>query len=191
MRIHPPNRTILPSTSGALVEFYVRWYIAIRRREIMFDTWPKNHYAAPFLLLLLAAWICTTRTAHAQSVETPKKEKDKAAELKTLLKERRDTLQKVLDSSIDLARRGRGGLQAVVEAEREALRATLEVDEEPEVRLAMLKKCNEHAKEFFKIAEMGFENGRVSQVDLLKMKALALEAQIELLREELRAKKSK
>jgi len=157
----------------------------------MFDTWPKNHCAGPFLLFLLAAWICNTRTAHAQSAATPEKEKDEATELKALLKERRDTLQKVLDFSIDLVRRGRGDLQAVVQAEHEALRATLEVDEEPQVRLAMLKKYYENAKAFLKLAEKGIELGRVSQVDVLKAKAVVLEAQIELLREELKAKQSK
>jgi outer membrane protein TolC len=157
----------------------------------MFGNWPKNHCAGPLLLIVLATWICTSNSAHAQPAATPEKDKDKAAEIKTLLKERRDTLQEFVKYLVAQAENGRIDFFAVVQAKREALRATLEVDEAPEVRLAALKDYLETAKASLKLAEQGFKAGQVSQVDALKAKAIVLEAQIELLREESKTKQSK
>lgn len=78
----------------------------------MFATWPKNHCAGPFLLFVLATWICTTSTALTQSPTTPEKDKDKVAEIKTLLKERRDTLQKVASYLVEQYRQGVTDFQA-------------------------------------------------------------------------------
>jgi outer membrane protein TolC len=157
----------------------------------MFGTWPKNHCAGAFLLIVLATWICTSNSAHTQPAATPQKDKDKAAEIKTLLKERRETLQTIVDSYLDLLKTGRGSFEPVLQAKREALRATLEIDEAPEVRLAALKDYLETAKASLNLAEDGFKLRRISVVEVLKAKAIMLEAQIELLREESKTKQGK
>jgi outer membrane protein TolC len=157
----------------------------------MFGTWPKNLCAGPFLLFLLAAWIGTIGIARAQTAATSEKDKDKVGEIKTLLKERRDTLQKVVGIYVEQYREGRTNFYTVAHAECEAFRAALEVDESPEARLAMLKQHLESAKAFLQYAEEGTKAGRGSQLDALNAKAIVLEAQIELLREELKAKQSK
>ena len=157
----------------------------------MFGNWPKNHCAGPLLLIALATWICTSNSALAQPAATPEKDKDKAAKIKTLLKERRDTLQKVADIYVEQYKVGVVDFQAVAHFQHEAFRAALEVEEEPEARLAVLKKFHEHAKAVLKYVEDAFKGGRINQVDVLKAKAVVLEVQIELLREELKAKQSK
>jgi outer membrane protein TolC len=157
----------------------------------MFDTWPKNHCAAPFLLFSLSTWICTAHTAQAQSVATPEKDKDKAAEIKTLLKERRDTLQEVVKQVIEMYTQGAIVFVAVAQVENEAFKATLEFAEGSEARLAALKKHYETRKAILRIAEGRFKAGQDNQLGALQAKALVLEAQIELLREESKAKQSK
>jgi outer membrane protein TolC len=142
------------------------------------------------VILLLVGLICRANTARAQP-EAPQTVADKKAEIKTLLKERRDTLQKAVGLLVELYRRGAVDLRSIAQAEREALRATLEVDDGPEARLAALKKYHENAIAVLKFSEEGFKAGRSSQVEVLQAKAIMLEAKIELLREEVKAKPGK
>jgi hypothetical protein len=76
-------------------------------------------------------------------------------------------------------------------AEHEALKADLEVDEGPEARLATFKNHYEVRKGILKFAEDRFKAGQDNQLGVLQAEAFMLEAQIELLREELKAKQSK
>jgi hypothetical protein len=143
------------------------------------------------MVFLLACWSYTAVTAQAQSEATPKTVADKTAEIKILLKERRDTLQKVVESLVAPFQNVRIDFRSLAQAERDLLRATLEVEDGPETRLAALRKYHEIAEAVLKYAERQFKVGTVSQVDVLQAKAGVLEAKIELLREELKAKPGK
>ena len=157
----------------------------------MFGNWPKKHCAGAFLLIVLTTWSCTSNSAQAQAPATSEQDKDKAVEIKKLLKERRDTLQKVVSMLVEQYRAGFTDFQALAHVEREAFRAALEFEEESEARLAVLKKHHEQAEAVLKYVEEAFKGGRTNEVTVLRAKSFALEAQIELLREELKAKQNK
>jgi hypothetical protein len=143
------------------------------------------------VVLLLVGWFCAAGVARAQPKETSKTAADKTAEIKTLLKERRDTLQKVVERLVAQFQNVRVDFRSLAQAERELLRATLEVDDGPEARLAALRKYHESSEAVFKFAEGQLKVGTVNQVEVLQAKAIMLEAKIELLREELKAKPRK
>ena len=146
---------------------------------------------ALFLGSLLAYPLIIEATAQAQSAPKPQGSPDKAAEIKILLKERQETLKKVVDALVAQYQAGIVDFQSVFHAERDLLRATLDLDDSPETRMAALREQLKMAENFAKLAEARFERGGVTQVDVLRAKAGVLEARIELVREELKAKPSK
>jgi hypothetical protein len=113
------------------------------------------------------------------------------AEIKTLLKDRRDILDKVVDFRTKEYKAGNVPFSVVAQAERDALRATLDLDEGPEKRTATLEKLQKNAESTVKIAEAYVKAGQGSEVDLLQAKAFELEVRLELLRNEQKAKSRK
>jgi hypothetical protein len=81
--------------------------------------------------------------------------------------------------------------QSIFQAERDLLRATVDLDDSPEVRVVALRDQLKMAEEFAKVAEAQLKDGVLSPADAMQAKALVLEARIELLREELKAKLGK
>jgi hypothetical protein len=77
----------------------------------------------------------------------------------------------------------------VFQAERDLLKATVDLDETPEKRLAALEKVQDLAKKIVTIAKARFDSGRGTEADLLQATAVFLEARIDLLREELKSGK--
>jgi len=149
---------------------------------------PGNRlWIAVFAYLLIAGG-----TARAQPEPKPEGSADKAAEIKILIKQRREALKTILDLLVAQARTGRGvDFHSVFKTQRELLQATLDLDESPEARMEALRDQLKIAQEFAKLTEAGLEIGTVSQVDALRAKVGVLEARIELLREELKAKTGK
>jgi outer membrane protein TolC len=140
---------------------------------------------------ILAYPIITGGIARAQPEPKPQVSLDKAAEIKTLLRERRDSLKRMVVLLVTQFQVGRGDSRSLFEAERDFLRATLDLDESTEARIAALRDHLKLAEDFAKYAEARLKTGTVSQVDVLWANVGLLEARIELLREELKAKPGK
>ena len=79
---------------------------------------------------------------------------------------------------------GRGDLRRLLAAQRAFLKATLDLPQAPEKRLAALREAQEFADTTFKLTEAQSKVGTATQLDVLEAKAALLEARIELLREQ-------
>jgi hypothetical protein len=138
-------------------------------------------------LLLLAMLGFALRTG-ATEEQPPQTTLQKAASIKSLLKERHDALKEVLDILARQLRMGKVQFDSYARAQRDALRAAADLADTPKDRIAALRGIEDVAKaneEFFEVrAKSGFV---ATPTDLLQAKAMRLEAQIELLREELKA----
>jgi hypothetical protein len=153
---------------------------------------PCNRVWMGLILEALLTWLlCTAGTAQAQSEPQPQGVADKAKEIKALLKERRDTLNMVADLSVALYKVGVADISRVFQVQRDALRAMLDVEEDPAARITMLRDFLKVAQAVAKIAEQRVNSRTRAQDEVLQAKALVLEVRIELLREELKAKPGK
>lgn len=117
----------------------------------------------------------------------PNEAADIAAKLKKLIKERVDTLSKAAQSAVTQYESGAADFGRVAGIQRAALKANLDL-QGPGERLAALRKLEALTAASFKIAEAKFSGGLVPGIDVAQAKAVMLEVQIELLREELKAK---
>jgi hypothetical protein len=141
-----------------------------------------------FLFMSLLGWFfCIGSTGQAKADEP----KDKADEIKTLLKEKCDLLEKAMLILTKQYHDGTIPFTALAQVERDAVRATLDLDEGPEKRLAALKKLQKNAEDTVSIAETNLKLGLTTGADLLQAKALLLEVRIEVLRNKQKAKSSK
>jgi outer membrane protein TolC len=109
---------------------------------------------------------------------------DKAAEIKRLLVERQKTLRAAADVVMAQYKSGQADFQRVAQAQRALLKATLDLPQPLEKRLAALRESRELAAATVKVAEALFEVGKASKADVLEAQAALLEARIELLREQ-------
>jgi outer membrane protein TolC len=116
---------------------------------------------------------------------------DKAAQLKKLLRERRDTLDEIARRLLLQYQNGQVDFVKLVRAELAAIKATLQLSETHEERVAALQKYVTTAEKLLRMAETRAKAGLGSPVDLLEAKNLLLEARIELLKEELKVKAPK
>jgi outer membrane protein TolC len=142
-------------------------------------------------IVVFAYFLITGGIARAQSEQKPPDSPDKATEIKNLLKERRELLKTILDLLVAQAQRGAVNLQSLYQAQRDLLQATLDIANSPEGRIAALKDQLKMAEDFAKFAQDAFERGTTSKVEALRAKTVVLEARIELLREESKAKTGK
>jgi multidrug efflux pump subunit AcrA (membrane-fusion protein) len=130
-----------------------------------------------------------TRLAILQPAKSDVKEgKQPSTKLKELMKERHAALLKVLELRTDLVEQGRGGPEAMVQAQGDVMKSGLELAETQAERLALLRKGVETAELLHKFAETRFKAGAGPEIELLQARALVLEAQIRLLREEEKGK---
>ena len=113
------------------------------------------------------------------------------AEIKALLKDRHNLLEKVVDVHTKEFQSGKVPFSVLAQAERDALRVTLDLDEGPEKRTATLEKLLKNAEGVVNVAEAAVKWARGSEVDLLQAKAMVLELRLELLRNEQKAKSRK
>jgi outer membrane protein TolC len=135
------------------------------------------------LLTALLAWSFCAGVVRAD---------DKAAELKKLLRERRDTLAEVVKVLQEQYKAGRVmDFAKLAQAQREAAKAALDAADTPKERLAALTDFQKVAEANLRLAEAQVQAGFGAPTDVLQAKALLLEARIEILREELKAKPAK
>jgi outer membrane protein TolC len=114
-----------------------------------------------------------------------------AEKLKELQKERRDVLEKLLSNVTLQYKSGAVPISGVAQAERDFLRAALDVEDDGEKRTVILKEHQKNVEAIVRIAEGFFKNGVGTEADVLQAKAILLESRIELLREQQKAKSSK
>jgi outer membrane protein TolC len=156
----------------------------------MFITQSRDGTRLVILLISLFGCIaCTGAAAQAQS--KPKDADDKKAEIKTLLKERCELLEKVVEQLTAQYQAGTIRFSEVAQAEREALKASLDVEEDSEKRLATLQKLRKNAEGIVEVAEALSKKGLITEVDVLHAKAVLLEVRIEVLQAEQKAKERK
>jgi hypothetical protein len=136
-------------------------------------------------------WILMEATAEEQQKPPAQKTPDRATELKALLREQCDTLSKLVDVLLRYYEIGRVDFARLAQAEREALKATVELDDSPQNPLAALQKVRDMATKVAQVTETRFKSGLCSEADVLQARAALLEARIELLREELKAQPAK
>jgi hypothetical protein len=112
---------------------------------------------------------------------------DKNAEIKKLLKERHDELAKAV---IELTAQFMAGVVAfdtLAEAQRDALRPSLDVYDDSKERIAALDKFLEGTTQMYDVAVNKAKAGLVPGVAVRQARAMVLEARIALLREESKA----
>jgi len=152
----------------------------------MFTDQPVNRvWTGLLLVFFLAMSFLIGGTAQAQQVPPPPPVPDKPSQIKILLKERRDTLKKVVDHLMAQYKAGLIDFRSIVLAERDVLRATLDLGDNMAFRRNVLEEYLELAKHILKMTEDRFKAGQIPDVDVLQAKAFMLEVQIDLLRMDL------
>jgi outer membrane protein TolC len=116
---------------------------------------------------------------------------DKTEEINRLLVERHKKLGEVAKVLMAQYKDGRVGFERVTQAQRAVLKAALDLPQSPEKRLATLREFRDLADSIFKFTEQRFKAGFGSQTEVLEAEAALLEARIQLLREEAKAKPRK
>jgi multidrug efflux pump subunit AcrA (membrane-fusion protein) len=124
-------------------------------------------------------------------VKPPAKDAKPSAKLLELLKERQKSLDEAASQSMKMYQNGTTTLENVLELQRAALEASLDLCDTDTDRLAVLRKLVMLAETFHRIVEAQREAGKASPVDVLQARALVLELQIRLLREEEKARAKK
>lgn len=152
---------------------------------------PQGRLLFGLFLGLLGCCLFLGATANGQQKPPPKEASDRAAEIKALLKERQNTLSKLVAQLRAQYQAGTVDLSRVVQAERDFLKATVDLDDNPEKRLAALRKALETVKQIAQIAEAKSKAGIVGPADVLQARAVLLEVRIELLRQELKSQLGK
>jgi outer membrane protein TolC len=142
-------------------------------------------------IAVFAYFLIVVETAWAQPDQKPPASSDKATEIKNLLKERRELRKTILNLLVAQAQSGAVNLQSVYQAQRDLLQATLDIADSPEGRIAALKDQLKSAEALAKFVQEAFTRGTTSKVETLRANTEVLEARIELLREESKAKTGK
>jgi outer membrane protein TolC len=113
-----------------------------------------------------------------------------ADEIKSLQKERIEKLVQVVEILTQQFISGRGSMESLRDAERELLKAELELSENPKERIAVIQKVSKDATNLARIAKMGFDAGKFAKTELLQAEAFELEIRIHLLKEQQKLKAS-
>ena len=158
----------------------------------MFMVHPHNAKSCRlFYALLLMGLLAPGALAQAQAKPEAKADPDKPADIKSLLKERHMVLSKAVTLLTDLYQFSRVGYADVLQAQRDLVRATLDLEEEPEKRIELLQQSEKIAKATLAIAEAMFRTARTNELPVFRAKALVLEIQIEIRREQAKIKRRK
>ncbi len=140
------------------------------------------------LLFLLACFDFPAECARGQTKAKSQETSDKGSEISNLLKKRRDTLQRAVTLLTAQYQTGTVPFEWVYRAQRDVLRATLDLDISDAERIAALRQNQETAKGLVKLTKGRLGAGAVTEVDVVQAEAVLLEARIELLREQLKEK---
>lgn len=109
---------------------------------------------------------------------------DMTAEIKTLQKERVETLKSLVELYVQFYQGGKIDITPVIGAQTELVTAQLESTENPDERIALLTERLNAVTSFLKLAEQRWMAGMSSQADVYRAKSLLLDTKIKLLREQ-------
>ena len=105
-------------------------------------------------------------------------------QLQSLLKERRDTLRKLVDAVESRYRSGGVSVDSVLRASEQLLEAELDLAETKPERIAVYGKLVANFHEREQAARAGYDTGTATLESLLEVTAARLKAEIQLLREQ-------
>jgi hypothetical protein len=146
----------------------------------------------PRVTLVLSLVLVWFASPGAEIRAAPQDTSDKAKEIKAVLQERLEVRYKIVDILMVGNKGGIGvNINLLMDAGRDVLKATLELEDSPETRVAALKKCLRLTEEIAAIADVRRKAGTGTQVEVLQATAIMLETRIELLREEIKVKPAK
>jgi hypothetical protein len=142
-----------------------------------------------FAALLLSAALPLSLPAlcRADGKDDVPKETDEVR-LKKLLTERRDALRTLIDADKKLVAAGQASAESMVEDAKKLLRVELELAEKPADRVTLREEFLKLAQAAENTAETRFKAGMITLTDYGKVKDERLEAEIDLLREKMKAK---
>ena len=139
----------------------------------MFMVHPHNLKSWRLSFISFLIWVPYPGAAsQAQPNSDPKGGPDKAAEIKTLLEKRHTLLNTVVAQLLAQYKAGTVDFAKVVQAERDLLRATLELEEDLEKRIGLLRKGEKTTKEIVALTEERFKARTTTQVDVLQAKVV-------------------
>jgi hypothetical protein len=157
----------------------------------LFSSRPETWRSPTMTRLAALGWGLLVLAVAATGASAAGEKDDNAAEIKRLLVERQQTLRAAADVLMIQYKRGQADFQRVAHAQRAFLRATLDLPQSPEKRLAALQESRDLADATVKVAEARFKVGTATKADVLEAQAALLEARIELLREQAKARPRK
>jgi outer membrane protein TolC len=108
---------------------------------------------------------------------------DKPAEVESLLKERQEATQKLVDVLVSQYRAGTVDFIRMESAQRQLANAELELAKNRDARIAARQKQAELCRDVEKICQVRFNAGKVGEADVAEARAERLTAEIGLLRE--------
>ena len=109
---------------------------------------------------------------------------NQAQKIEELLKERRDTLQQLVEVVTAEYRQGVSGFEPVVRATDQLIDVELELAKNAKGRITILQRRVELMKSLFSMVEARFKAGQVTQAQVLAAQAALLESRIHLAREQ-------
>ncbi len=130
------------------------------------------------------ALLCVLLLGPAIQAHAQRPAKDPAAQLKSLMEERRDALQKAVNILNGYFQTGTVTLEVVVSAMTKSADAELELAKNKDERIAIYRKQVEFCRNVEKLCQARFDAGTVTEVDVLQAKAERLKVEIQLLREQ-------
>jgi hypothetical protein len=139
--------------------------------------------------LVLAAQIALPGSNKGGKDNAPTANKEKAAELKKLVRELRNRLENARASMVQQAAFVRFDVARILELDQKILKYAIEYEDDPKERLAALRKCQRNAQQILADVKARAKGGGLSQVDVDQAEALILECRIAILREELKTAK--
>jgi multidrug efflux pump subunit AcrA (membrane-fusion protein) len=130
-------------------------------------------------------------TIESGGVKAPVKDAKPSAKMLELMKERQKVLTEASRVNLKMYQDGAVALSAVMPVERALLEASLDLCETNADRLDLLRKSVVQAEHFHRLVDARVKVGQAPPTEALQTRALVLEAQIRLLREEEKAKANK
>jgi hypothetical protein len=133
------------------------------------------------LLWCAIAWAIAVASPIQARAQPPAK--DAAVQLQSLLKERRDTLRKLVEFRVAQYKAGTVGVIDAAYAQDRLVDVELELAKNKDERIAIRQRQVDFCRSIEKITQARHDAGTVSTADLLDAKDFRLNAEIQLLRE--------
>ena len=149
----------------------------------------RNMLLVLLILLLGGAAQANDPSTQGQPAKGPST-KDLNEQIQKLQQERIKLLSQAVEFAMTMFKQGASGWELVVDAQQELLAARLDAASSLKERKSILEEQVKVTKELVKFVTARFDAGNVSVLDLHRAKALALTAEIDLLKLQKAAKKN-